>query len=351
MGFTRRTILISTATLAVAALAACTLAEAKGNDKKATEDDPARVLDANSVLGTPVTYKNLTVIPVLARKDIKDARNYLTLDEAFAGKLVKVRELDDESVNSLSLENLSDRPMFVMSGEVILGGKQDRIIGKDRLIPPKTAEIVDVYCVEHGRWTEEGGSRNFRSAKTLAHTDLRNKASYEDQSEVWNEVAKKNAARGTENDTDTYRAVTKDKDAEKRANAYRDHIEPALDKTEHAERMIGIVVAQDGVIIGVESFGTPALFSKMRPKLLRSYYVAAIDAPAPKDPKAAAKIPVAADVTSFLAADAEAEEEKVVDDKAGSTVRKKGKTTGESKVKDAEPAAASPDVYSGKHRL
>ena len=119
--------------------------EAKADDK----------LDEHTRLGAPLTYKNLTLVPIFARDPGKDAANYLTLDEAFDANLVRVRELSDESVNELSLENKSDRPLFVMSGEVILGGKQDRIIGQDRLIPPKKTLSVAVFCVEHGRWTED----------------------------------------------------------------------------------------------------------------------------------------------------------------------------------------------------
>ena len=118
--------------------------------------DADDTLDEHTRLGAPLSFKNLTLVPVLAREGTKiDGADYLTLDEAFDAGLVRVRELPDESVNQLSLENRSDRPLFVMSGEVILGGKQDRIIGKDRLIPAKKTLAVDVFCVEHGRWTED----------------------------------------------------------------------------------------------------------------------------------------------------------------------------------------------------
>jgi hypothetical protein len=309
--------------------------------------DADDTLDEHTRLGAPLSFKNLTLVPVLAREGTKiDGADYLTLDEAFDAGLVRVRELPDESVNQLSLENRSDRPLFVMSGEVILGGKQDRIIGKDRLIPAKKTLAVDVFCVEHGRWTEDAKDRRaFRSAKVMAHTSLRMKAAYDTQSDVWQEVAAKNEKRATQNDTDTYRAVTADKQVAKSVRAYADYFGPALARLEGRERLVGFVVVLNGQLVGVEAFGSPKLFARLRDKLLRSYYTEAMDLPAPADAAVLARVPTPKEVRDFVARPAAAEEQVIVDDANGRTRQKKGAGVAATEVDDAAAPASAPPVF------
>lgn len=250
----------------------------------AKEGDEDRSLDDKTTLGDAITYKNLTVVPVLAKDKPKKANDYLVLDEAFDQKLVAVTEREGgSSVNELTLENKSDKALFVMAGEVILGGKQDRIIGKDTVIKPKEKIAVPVFCVEHGRWSEEDGSKQFRSGKALAHTKLRNEAQFKQQQDVWNEVEKKTKARKVETSSQTYRTVANKGTVDKATEPYAKEIGPKVDKVTGADRMIGFVVIVNGKIVGMETFNSPALFGKVKDKLLRSYYVEAVDLPEDKD--------------------------------------------------------------------
>src|SRR5260370_5450920 len=62
------------------------------------------------------------------------------------------RRHDGAQVNSLVLVNNSKRPLILLAGEIVTGGKQDRIIGKDRLVPAGSDAIEPrVFCVERGR--------------------------------------------------------------------------------------------------------------------------------------------------------------------------------------------------------
>jgi len=61
------------------------------------------------------------------------------------------------SVNRVVVVNKSDRPLYLMPGEIILGGDQDRTIGRELVIAPTGEPVeIDVYCVEHGRWGGKG---------------------------------------------------------------------------------------------------------------------------------------------------------------------------------------------------
>ena len=56
-------------------------------------------------------------------------------------------------MNRLVLVNNSDRPLILLAGEIVTGGKQDRVVGKDRIVPPKSDPIdLAVFCVEPERW-------------------------------------------------------------------------------------------------------------------------------------------------------------------------------------------------------
>jgi hypothetical protein len=66
-------------------------------------------------------------------------------------------------VNTLVLVNHSKRPLLLLAGEIVTGGKQDRIVAKDRIVPADADPIdLGVFCIEPGRWTES--SANFGAA-------------------------------------------------------------------------------------------------------------------------------------------------------------------------------------------
>ena len=56
-----------------------------------------------------------------------------------------IRQLSDrgDQVNTLVLVNHSKRPLLLLAGEIVTGGKQDRIIAKDRIVPAD-ADPIDL---------------------------------------------------------------------------------------------------------------------------------------------------------------------------------------------------------------
>ena len=133
---------------------------------------------------TPISEGNLTVFPVVSGGSSADTSSFLTLDEGIRSGEVIVTEtgalrglvrprpsVDDGvwrergplypipapsgRVNELSLVNDSSRPLLLLAGEIVTGGKQDRVVGKDRIIPAHSKPVaLGVFCVEPHRWTE-----------------------------------------------------------------------------------------------------------------------------------------------------------------------------------------------------
>jgi hypothetical protein len=164
-------------------------------------------------LANPVSYENLTIFPVVAAREA-DTSQFATLDEALASGAALITEQGAEMrrmrdgavvpnyqvgprVNQLVLVNHGKRPLILLAGEVVSGGKQDRIIGKDRIVPVGAAPLpLDVFCVEHGRWTP--GAVQFSAAETMVHPSVRDKAAVDqNQSEVWAAVRGEADAVGT----------------------------------------------------------------------------------------------------------------------------------------------------------
>jgi hypothetical protein len=167
-----------------------------------------------------ITQDNLTVFPVTADK-IFDTGMFLSLDEGIHSGEVTVTEMGQSAglvrpwpwndgiwrirplslepssaqVNELVLVNHSDRPLLLLAGEIVTGGKQDRVVAKGRIVPAHSLPIpLGVFCVEPHRWM--GASLRFgATAPAMAQPSVRVKAMAEqNQQEVWDEVAKSRQA-------------------------------------------------------------------------------------------------------------------------------------------------------------
>src|SRR5262245_66231074 len=102
----------------------------------------------------PFTHENLSVY-LLHSSTAKTAPNRLTLHEAMEQKKAAVYETGN--VEQLSIENLSNQPVFVQAGDIVKGGQQDRVLTTDLLLPPRSGKVsIASFCVEQGRWTRRG---------------------------------------------------------------------------------------------------------------------------------------------------------------------------------------------------
>jgi len=296
----------------------------------------------NAVIFGSVSHANLTLFPVFTTSVEASKVDYLVLDEGMKSKQVVVLEKgDDGEVNELTLRNTSDQPLFLMAGEVIIGGKQDRIIGKNTVVAPRTTETVPVFCVEHGRWS--GRKASFESAEALAHTELRKKASFASQAAVWDEVKSKNAKRKVSNDTDTYRQVAKSQSVRDSVAGYQKAFARQLGAQPDRARQVGFVVALDGQVVAIETFGSPKLFRKFEKKLLSSYFVEAIDHHS--DLGKPRPAPSAVTASEFAGKARRAKKQVVLDKASGKTVH-----FSQDNMQGSQVEAAGEEVYQSAYK-
>jgi hypothetical protein len=207
-------------------------------------------------------------------------------------------------VNRLVLVNNSKRPLLLLAGEIVTGGKQDRVIGKDRIVPAESDPVdLSVFCVEPGRWvaTSEhfgaseamygGAAGNAKAAPPMAmmaQPSVRARAMADkDQNQVWAEVRKQQSAMQTVEVTaaaptvateiggmSSYAKVMENEDVKKQVDAMAKPIEQnyqSLIRQLRDHNAVGVVVAVNGRIIWADVFASTDLLGKYWPKLVRSY--------------------------------------------------------------------------------
>jgi hypothetical protein len=330
------------AVLAFSSLAAAAPGDsAKAPAPKTPPPAPPASLSESAKMLDPIQVESLTLTPIVSTKQTTEDQQLLVLDEAMPKKLVRIHEVKGGDVNNLTLTNKSDQPLFLLAGEVIIGGKQDRIIGRNAIVPPKKTLTVPVFCVEHGRW--DNSTKEFTTAKALAHGRLRGSANFDTQSDVWKEVAAKNEQRKTKSSTDTYRKVASQQ-SDGTLGKWEKQLDTALAKLPDADKakLVGFAVAVNGKVATVDVFDNPTLFKKLQTKLVRSYITEAIDVKTQKD----AKPPTTKDVTDFIADAEKADEEAAYETDLSSSRMKKGGKAAKArvmfKVKRAEPKGDEP---------
>lgn len=235
------------------------------------------------VLGSRVVHANLAVWPILDTRP-STTSEYVTLADALANGSVTVKEMEGGSVPQLEVKNGSDTAVFLAAGDVVTGGKQDRVLTVDVILPPRTTQAVAVNCVEHGRWSEGAtgtafgyGGRAESGLKQTLHKD-------KDQGRTWEKVAELNAAKrvtlaaaGVDEaelapSTGTYKASLDADAVRERALPYERAVAAALT----GPSVVGVVVAIDGTVAGAELFGAPSLMARSRDALARSLALDAI---------------------------------------------------------------------------
>lgn len=252
----------------------------------AEPDSPTGVKQLESgpyTLVGPFVHDNLSVYLINGKESI-GGRTYLTLQEALDQKAAIVHETGD--VNELAIENVSpDKDVFVQSGDIVKGGRQDRTIAQDFICAPKSGKVpINAFCVESGRWHQRGqeqaalfGSSN----NAVAGKSLKLAAKYQgNQGEVWKEV-KSNQTKLSENagqsvadarSSSSYELTLENKKIDETVQAYLKDLQKIVDGKAD---VIGYAFAINGKVNSAEVYGSHDLFLKLWPKLLKSSAVEA----------------------------------------------------------------------------
>lgn len=256
-----------------------------------------------TALSSAHAHGNLTVF-ILRGPDVLASGNILTLGEALEKGLAVVHETG--SVNLLEVENLSiDHELFLQSGDIVKGGKQDRIIADDMLVKAKSGRVpCPANCCEQSRWQPRGGevATKFEKSTDFAVGNAIKIANASgQQGVVWDNVAKTQAALSqnlgkpvTANASPTsLQLALEDTDLRAKVAGYERSLGGLANAYPDA---VGAVLAVNGQVIASDVYGSKELFRKAWPKLLKS---AAVDAVA-QQPAGEVAIADRSDAVAFL---------------------------------------------------
>ncbi len=229
-------------------------------------------------VGEETTFKNLTMFPLVIDGTVE--RDYLTLDEALADGTAKVTEVSASgSVPELQFLNEGDRPVLLLDGEELVGAKQNRVLNLSILAPAHKAITIPVSCVEQGRWSNSSAefhsedrvqfSRG-RSAKaaSVSMSMASGGSRRSNQGEVWQNISEKSTRMGVSSETGSMSDIYKDR---KRL------MEESVGSFQSIDHQIGAIFGIDGAIAGIDLFDNADTFSKLMPKLIRSYALDALE--------------------------------------------------------------------------
>jgi len=326
-----------TRSMAIAPLAVAALAAVGAGGGPAVAQGEQRV-------SGPHVHRNLAIYLIHGRSTAGAVP--LTLAEAVAKGSVQV--IETGQVNELKVENTGEQEVFIQAGDMVKGGRQDRVLTVSLVLPPRSGVVpVASYCVEPGRWSARGGEDPTRFASATeampsrsallvmaappvaepaptasqhaeqeARQDIRQEGrsgavrqrlgdrSPSRQQQVWDTVAKTQAALAG--------SVGVDVNAPQSASSLQLSLEHAALKEARAPYLaalepaglgegdvVGYVAAINGRPVSADVYPSNGLFRKVWSRQLSAIVTEAIGAKAGEDARAA---PVVADVEAFLAA-------------------------------------------------
>jgi hypothetical protein len=238
---------------------------------------------ADYQLSGPYTHDNLTVFLIHGPATLPDI-NYLTLQEALEQKKVVVHETG--SVGELAIENLSPgEEVYVQSGDIVKGGRQDRTFPYDFIAPPQSGQIpIASFCVEQGRWSQRGQeeSASFSSSPNNMRQVVLAGSSREPQAQrrIWNSVSQTQEKLSANLQTPAQALVSPSSLQLSLENPkLKEAIAPYLRRLDSApaehDDVIGVVFVVNGKVRAADVYASPALFRKLWPKLLEGSAVEA----------------------------------------------------------------------------
>ena len=266
-----------------------------------------------------ISSGNLQVFLIEGEEELGD-KNYITLSTAMEEEMVVVKETG--SVNELSIDNNSDEYVFIHSGDIVKGGKQDRTMAYDVIIPPNTKDVaLQSFCVESGRWQarENEAVDNFNSTtKMLSSRDLKMAAKYDnDQSKVWANVSQEQQKLNhTVSQMNGYAVDLKDgvSATSLQLTLESEELEKAKAEMEEAfanlladhPNAIGFAYAINGEIYGIDIYNNRVLFEEIWSKVVESIVIEAISNKS-EEPFEYATVNA---VTGFMTAVADSDQQK-----------------------------------------
>jgi hypothetical protein len=223
-------------------------------------------------LGEPQSYKNITIVPLVAPDN--GTLQYHTLSEALATQEVAINEVSNAgSVPELMVVNRGKESVLLIDGEELAGAKQNRVLNTSILLKEGCETKIPVSCTEQGRWSYSSqffsSSGNImahksRSRKTSSvHMSLQSLGSFSsDQGEVWANIAELHSKSQTNSPTSAMSDVYK---------AREEDLRKCDDIFKPVANQVGLLAFISGAPAGADMVSLAAAYTRLHARLVRSY--------------------------------------------------------------------------------
>lgn len=237
-----------------------------------------------------ITVCNLQLIPlkrteIILPTDTVIHQQTISLKQGLQNKTVTIRERGNymlENINVLVIENRTGKDLVIKSGEIVTGGRQDRVFARDTILSTSSKpHTVPVYCIEEDRWSRT--EKKFIYRGTISSGLQKIIDSAHNQTVVWDEI-RKLLKQNNQTQSQSYAALLGNK---KLADTATRCIAQLFYKLRSADSSYtGFIAITGNRILGAELFINPSLFYQTLSSLLEKYgSEAALSGTAPSIPQ------------------------------------------------------------------
>ena len=232
-----------------------------------------------AVYDSMTVFRKLKLIPILRKEentsDYEDTiRNWINLKAGMKQGLVTLSERGEymvDNINVIMIENNSGKPLHIKSGEIVVGGRQDRVFAKDTIIPPVPGpHTIPVFCIEENRWSHY--EKKFSYAGNTSAGLQRLIDSSSNQTMIWNEI--RSWLKTSNQQSSSFATFLHQKKTVDTSNAYIKYFLQKLPMTD--SNTVGIIASSGNKILGADIFISPSFFYQSLPFLLEKYSLEAI---------------------------------------------------------------------------
>lgn len=219
-------------------------------------------------VGRGVDCGSVTVFPIWTDGDAIRGIDW-------GGRGLVIDEVGGGSVPQLSVTNPTGEAQLILEGDILEGGRQDRMAGETTLVMPGQSIVIPVNCVEAGRWNAGRGHRstNLKGAYSVREARRRafKTAPGMAQGAVWDRISRIEEGLGersatsnfTERATARQSRIVTSKEQLARGERVSDTEmvnHPAMLKPLAGQR--GVVIAIGGEIVAAEVFASSTAFAE-----------------------------------------------------------------------------------------
>jgi hypothetical protein len=181
-------------------------------------------------------------------------------------------------VPQLAVTNTTNEAQLILEGDILEGGRQDRMAGETTLVMPGESVVIPVNCVEAGRWNSGRGHRatNLKASYSVREARRRafKAANGSAQRAVWDRISRVEEGLGEFSSTSNFT---------ERAARRRESVLTAKEILARGERLVaaeersmrenpamlkpldgqrGVIIAIGGEIVAAEIFGSAEAFAE-----------------------------------------------------------------------------------------